>query len=167
MTLVMQEKQPSPKKSQLRGIQSLNKMQQGIIRIMAQYADGSPIEPKGILSKWRNDCGVVAKEKSKIVWSWDDVSKDMQETLWVFIKEHYIFPFEQENIGKNDTLEIISNALWRFRHALNMYYVQRGLSLLNWIGVYHAKRMGYIHTTIYHSRIHSPQQQDERAEHEE
>jgi hypothetical protein len=24
-------------------------MQQGIIRIMAQYADGSPIEPKGIL----------------------------------------------------------------------------------------------------------------------
>jgi hypothetical protein len=167
MTLVMQEKQPSPKKSQLRGIQSLNKMQQGIIRIMAQYADGSPIEPKGILSKWRNDCGVVAKEKCKIVWSWDDVSKDMQETLWVFIKEHYIFPFEQENIGKNDTLEIISNALWRFIHALNMYYVQRGLSLLNRIGVYHAKRMGYIHTTIYHSRSHSPQQQDERAEHEE
>jgi hypothetical protein len=28
--------------------------------------------------------------------SWDDVSKEMQETLWVFIKEHYIFPSEQE-----------------------------------------------------------------------
>jgi hypothetical protein len=66
-------------------------MQQCIIRIMAQYADGSPIEPKDVLSKWRNDCIVVAREKSKIVWSWDDVSKDMQEILWGFITLH--FPF--------------------------------------------------------------------------
>jgi hypothetical protein len=42
-------------------------MQQGIIRIMVQYADKSPIEPEGILSKWRNGCGVVAREKSKII----------------------------------------------------------------------------------------------------
>jgi hypothetical protein len=48
---------------------------------MAQYADGSPIEPEGILSKWGNDCGVVVREKCKIVWSWDDVTKEMQETL--------------------------------------------------------------------------------------
>jgi hypothetical protein len=34
MTLVTLEKQPSPKQSQLRGIRSLNNMQQGIIRIM-------------------------------------------------------------------------------------------------------------------------------------
>jgi hypothetical protein len=33
-------------------------------------------------------------------------------------------------------MKTISNALWRFRHALNMYYVQRGLSQLN--------RFGYI-----------------------
>jgi hypothetical protein len=46
-----------------------------------QYADGSPIEPEGDLSKWQNDCGVVAREKCKISWSWDDVSKEMQETL--------------------------------------------------------------------------------------
>jgi hypothetical protein len=109
-------------------------MQQGIIRIMAQYADGSPIEPKGILSKWQNDCGVVAREKCKIVWSWIDVTKEMQETLWGFIKEHYIFPFEQENIGKNAMMKTISNALQSFRHALNKYYVQRGLSSLNWFG---------------------------------
>jgi hypothetical protein len=63
MTLVTLEKQSSPKKSQLRGIQSLNKMQQGIIRITLQYADGSPIEPKGVLSKWRNEYGVVKREK--------------------------------------------------------------------------------------------------------
>jgi hypothetical protein len=48
---------------------------------MAQYADGSLIEPEGILSKWGNDCGVVVREKCKIVWSWDDVTKEMQETL--------------------------------------------------------------------------------------
>jgi hypothetical protein len=35
----------------------------------------------------------------------------MQETLWGFIKEHYIFPSEEEKIGKNDTMKTISNAL--------------------------------------------------------
>jgi hypothetical protein len=58
----------------------------------------------------------------------------MQETLWRFIKEHYIFPSEQEKISKNATMKIISNALQRFRHALNKYYVQSGLSPLNQIG---------------------------------
>jgi hypothetical protein len=55
----------------------------------------------------------------------------MQQTLWGFIKEYYIFPSEQEKIGKNAMMKTISNALRRFRYALNKYYVQRGLSLLN------------------------------------
>jgi hypothetical protein len=110
MTLVTLEKQPSPKKSQLREIRSFNKMQQYIIRITTQYAYGSSIEPKDVLSKWWNDYGVIARKKCKIVWSWDDVSKDMQETLWGFIKEHYIFPSEQEKIGKNATMKTIYNA---------------------------------------------------------
>jgi hypothetical protein len=29
-----------------------------------------------------------------------NVTEKMQETLWGFIKEHYIFPFEQEKIDK-------------------------------------------------------------------
>jgi hypothetical protein len=98
-------------------------MQQGIIRAMPQYADRSPIEPKVILSKWQNDCDVVVREKCKMVWSWDDVSKGMQETLWRFIKECYILPSEQEQLGKNVMIKTISNALWRFRHAVNKYYV--------------------------------------------
>jgi hypothetical protein len=40
-------------------------MQQDIIRITAQYADGSPIEPKGVLSKWRNDCGAVVRKNAR------------------------------------------------------------------------------------------------------
>jgi hypothetical protein len=88
----------------------LNKMQQDIIRITAQYADGSSIEPKGILPKWQNDCGVIAREKGKVIWSWDDVSKDMEDTLCQFIKEHYIFPSQQEQIGKNAMMKTISNA---------------------------------------------------------
>jgi hypothetical protein len=55
----------------------------------------------------------------------------MQETLWGFIKEYYIFPSKQEKIGKNVALKTISNVLQRFRHALNKYYVQKGLSPLN------------------------------------
>jgi hypothetical protein len=30
----------------------------------------------------------------------DDVSKDMKETLWGFIKEHYIFSSKQEKLAK-------------------------------------------------------------------
>jgi hypothetical protein len=30
----------------------------------------------------------------------DDVIEEMQETLWGFIKEHYIFPSEQEKNAK-------------------------------------------------------------------
>jgi hypothetical protein len=58
----------------------------------------------------------------------------MQEILWGFIKEHYVFPSEQEQIDKNAMLKTISNALWRFRHALNKHYVPRGLPLLNQFG---------------------------------
>jgi hypothetical protein len=58
----------------------------------------------------------------------------MQETLWGFIKEPYIFPSKQEKTGKNATMKTISNALRRFRHALNKYYVQMGQSPQNWFG---------------------------------
>jgi hypothetical protein len=37
-------------------------MQQGIIKVTMQFPDGSPIEPKGVLSKWHNDCGVLVRE---------------------------------------------------------------------------------------------------------
>jgi hypothetical protein len=58
----------------------------------------------------------------------------MQETLRGFIKEHYIFPSEKEKISKNATMKTISNALQRYKHDLNRYYEQRGLSPLNRFG---------------------------------
>jgi hypothetical protein len=58
----------------------------------------------------------------------------MQEILCGFIKEHYIFPSEQEKIGKNAMMRTISNALRRFRYALNKNYVQRGLSPVDLFG---------------------------------
>jgi hypothetical protein len=39
-----------------------------------------------------------------------------EETLWGFTTE-------QEKFGQNATLNTISNALQRFRHALNKYHV--------------------------------------------
>jgi hypothetical protein len=48
----MLDQEPGPqKRKRNRGIQSLNKMQEGIIKVTAQFPDGSPIEPKGVLSK--------------------------------------------------------------------------------------------------------------------
>jgi hypothetical protein len=48
----MLEQEPGPQKpKRKRGIQSLNKMQGGIIKVVAQFLDGSPIEPKGVNAK--------------------------------------------------------------------------------------------------------------------
>jgi hypothetical protein len=44
-------------------------MQEGIIRITEQFSNGAPIGPSGVNFKWRNDYGVLAREKCKIVWS--------------------------------------------------------------------------------------------------
>jgi hypothetical protein len=42
-------------------------MQEGIIKGMVKFPNGSPIEPKGMLSKGRNDYGVLGMEKCKII----------------------------------------------------------------------------------------------------
>jgi hypothetical protein len=42
-------------------------MQEGIIKEMVKFPNGSPIEPKGMLSKWSNDYGVLGMEKCKII----------------------------------------------------------------------------------------------------
>jgi hypothetical protein len=52
----------------MRGIRSLNKLHEGIVRITAMYPDGSLIEPKGVNPKWHNDCSVLVREKCKIIW---------------------------------------------------------------------------------------------------
>jgi hypothetical protein len=44
-------------------------MQEGIIKVTTLFPYGSPIEPKGILSKWCNDYSVLVREKCKITWS--------------------------------------------------------------------------------------------------
>jgi hypothetical protein len=65
ITIATLEQEPSTQK-QNRGILSLNKTWEGIIKVPAQFLDGSPIGPKGVLSKWCNDCGVLVREKCKI-----------------------------------------------------------------------------------------------------
>jgi hypothetical protein len=64
---------------------------------MVQFLDGSPIEPKGVNSKWRNDYGVLAREKCKIIWiDWGAVLVNEKDALWELIKTHYVFPSEHE-----------------------------------------------------------------------
>jgi hypothetical protein len=79
----------------------LNKMQEGIIKVMMQFPDGSPIEPKDVKSKWCNDCGVLTREKCKITWiDWGVVPINEKEGLWELIKAQYVFPSEHEEHGK-------------------------------------------------------------------
>jgi hypothetical protein len=43
-------------------------MREGIFKVTTQFPDGLPIELKCVLSKWSNDCDVLAREKCKITW---------------------------------------------------------------------------------------------------
>jgi hypothetical protein len=57
-------------------------MQEWIIKVMAQFPNGSPIKPKGVLFKWCNDCGVLMREKCKITWiDWGTVLVNEKEAL--------------------------------------------------------------------------------------
>jgi hypothetical protein len=110
-------------------------MQEGIIKVMVQFSNGSPIEPKGVLSKWCNDRGVLVRKKCKITWiDWGVVLVNEKEALWELIKAHYVFPSEYEEHDKRATILTIGRALRRFRHALNKFYVQPGVSLFNQFG---------------------------------
>jgi hypothetical protein len=50
------------------------------------------------------------------------------------IKAHYVFPSKHEELVKRATALTVGRALRRFRHALNKFYVQLGVSPLNQIG---------------------------------
>jgi hypothetical protein len=51
------------------------------------------------------------------------------------IKAHYVFPSGHEERGKRATILTIERALLRFRHSLNKFYVQPGVSPLNRFGI--------------------------------
>jgi hypothetical protein len=86
-------------------------MQEGIIKVTTQFLDGSPIEPKCVLSKWRKDYGVHAREKCKIIRSdWGVVPEKEKEALWKLIKAKYVFPSEHEELGKRATILTIGRA---------------------------------------------------------
>jgi hypothetical protein len=107
----------------------------GIINVTMQLLDGSPIEPKGFNSKWHNDYSVLAREKCKITWiDWVTVLANEKEALWELIKVHYVFSSEHEEHGKRATILTIGKALHKFRHALNKFYVQPGVSPFNRFG---------------------------------
>jgi hypothetical protein len=110
-------------------------MQEGVIKVTTQFPDGSPIEPKSDLSKWRNDYSVLMREKCKITYiDWGVVLVNKKEALWELIKAHYVFPSKHEECGKRATILTIGRALRRFRHALNKFYVQPGVSPFNRFG---------------------------------
>jgi hypothetical protein len=56
------------------------------------------------------------------------------KALWELIKVHYVFPSEYEECGKRATILTIGRALRRFRHVLNKFYVQPGVSPFNRFG---------------------------------
>jgi hypothetical protein len=58
-------------------------MHEGIIKVMTQFPDGSPIEPKGINSKWCYDYDVLVREKCEIKWiDWGAFLVNQKEALW-------------------------------------------------------------------------------------
>jgi hypothetical protein len=74
----------------------------------------------------------LAWKKCKIIWiDWGAIPVIEKEDLRELIKAHYVFPSEH---GKRATILTIRRAIRRFRHALNKFYVQPGVSPFNRFG---------------------------------
>jgi hypothetical protein len=70
-----------------------------------------------------------------ITWSdWGIIPINEKEALWELIKAHFVFPSKHEELVKRGTVLTIGRALRRFRHALNKFHVQLGVSPLNRFG---------------------------------
>jgi uncharacterized protein (UPF0212 family) len=74
-------------------------------------------------------------DECKITWiDWGTVAVNEKEAVWELIKVHYIFLSEHEEHGKRAAILTIGRALQRFKHALNKFYVQPGVSPFNQFG---------------------------------
>jgi hypothetical protein len=58
----------------------------------------------------------------------DAIPVNEKEDLWELIKAHYFFSSEHEGCGKRATILTIGRAIRKFRHELNKFYVQPGVS---------------------------------------
>jgi hypothetical protein len=95
------------------------------------------------------------RDKCKITWiDWGVVLVNDKETLWELIKAYYVIPSEHEKLGKRATILTIGRALQRFKHALNMFYVQPGVSPLNQFGFITPNEWNTLQQIAYHSRSH-------------
>jgi hypothetical protein len=105
---------------------------------MTQFPHGSPIETKGVISKWCNDCGVPTREKCKITWiDWGAVPVNEKEALCELIKAHYVFSSEHEERGKRATIFTMGRALRRS-------YMHTTSSMLNLV-FHHSSGLGSSH----------------------
>jgi hypothetical protein len=80
-----------------------------------------------------------------------DVPVNEKEALRKLIKAHYVFPSEHEERGKRATILIIGRAFRRFRHALNKFYVQSGVSPFSRFGFITSNKWNtfqQLHTTL-------------------
>jgi hypothetical protein len=76
-------------------------MQEGIVKVTAQFPDVSPIELKGVLSKWCNDCSVLAREKCTTTCiDWGVVPVNEKEALWEVMKDILYFLLNMKNVVK-------------------------------------------------------------------
>jgi hypothetical protein len=112
------------------------------------------------IAKWLRHC-CEGKMQDRLVLGWCCFKRRARNIMG--IHQRTCFPFWARKNGKNAMLKTISNALQRFRHALNKYYVQSGMSPLN--------RFGYITPNEWDTFIQQhttlevvAQQQDESVE---
>jgi hypothetical protein len=109
-------------------------MQEEIIKVMMQFPYGSPIEPKGVLSKWRNDYGVLARGNVRYLDWLGRCSNKWEKNFMEIDKGTLCLSLWTWRTWQKGYILTIGLALWRFRHALNKFYVQPGVSPSNRFG---------------------------------
>ncbi|RLN04424.1 hypothetical protein C2845_PM13G09400 [Panicum miliaceum] len=114
-TIVPSEDTVAPTSSntekQKRGQRKMNKLHTRVSPVTTIDKDEAPIEPAGINTNWRNDCGVLVRRKINVTYdSWPEVPNNDKKTLWNSLSAIYRFPPELYERCKAATLKTMGSS---------------------------------------------------------
>jgi hypothetical protein len=90
---------------------------------------GEPIEPKGIVARFRNIVGAIVRDQLGswiTISNWKTVPKATKDVLWAKVKEKFVYLEGTENAGRTFAEGLCGRALRNWRSTLNTEFVQKG-----------------------------------------
>ncbi|BAD87600.1 hydroxyproline-rich glycoprotein-like [Oryza sativa Japonica Group] len=96
--------------------------------IPMEQADGKPVEPPIVRSKFSNACGTLVRTRCPInVKLWETVDDNIKTFLWNELQKYFVFPPGSEVRGRDYALKKMGDRWRQWKSDQNRDYVQKNL----------------------------------------